>query len=148
MGSIVLGGNSFAEHSENLAPVGLSWAGCVAQTIACLRGLKLQLMRRQTDPSVEDLLLPTSDVSVLVDSTSRLVNASFSSIKGKEAALRFPKCDLAQPPIDPLIWDHIVLGPFLLIDSVATPALVPLRAMRSDSDGRDIWLEVGVCIVR
>jgi len=105
-------------------------------------------MRRQTDPSVEDLSLLTSDVPVLADSTSRLVNASFSSIEGEGAALRFPKCVLAQPPNDPFISHHIAVGPFLLLNSVATPALVPLRELRSVSGGRDILLEVGVCILR
>lgn len=112
--------------------------------MACLRGLKLQLMRRQTAPSVEDLSLPTSDVPVLADSTSRLANASFSSIEGEEAALRFPKCDLAQPANDPLMFPHIAVGPIFVLDSVATPALVLLRALRSAPGGRDILPDVGV----
>lgn len=101
-------------------------------------------MRRQTDLNVEDLSFPTSDAPVLADSASRLVNASFSSIEGEEAALRFPKCNLAQPANDPLISHHIAVGPFLLLNSVATPALMPLCALRSASGGRDILLEVGV----
>lgn len=144
MGSIVIDGKSFAGRSENTVPVDLAWPDGVAQTIAGLRGLKLQFMRRQTDPSVEDLSLPTSDVPVLADSTSCLVNASFSSIEGEEAALRFPKCDLAQPANEPLMFPHIAVGPFLLLKSVAAPALVLLRALRSASGGRDISLDEGV----
>ncbi len=101
-------------------------------------------MWRQKDPSVEDLSLSTPDAPVLSGSTSRLVNASFSSIEGEEAALRFPKCDLAQPASEPLIFPHIAVGPLLLFNSVMTPALVLLRALRSASGGRDILLDVGV----
>lgn len=98
-------------------------------------------MWRQKDPSAEDLSLPTSDMPTLADSTSCLVNASFSLVEGEEAALRFPKCDLAN---DPLMSPHIAVGPFLLFRFVATPAPVLLHALRSASGGRDILLGVDV----